>query len=506
LGQHSYILDVGYTAGFYAETAPHWMAFCASAAGHVPGAPPKRVFELGTGQGFGLALLAAANPGMQFDGCDFNPDHVAQAQRFITDADLRNISVCRMSFGEAARQTAAKDIDVALAHGILSWVAPDVQGDIVAWLKHRLCDDGLLYVSYNCAVGWAAIAPLRHLIIESKRHVAGGSQAQLAKALDWMQQLRRTNAPLFAANPAIAVHFDAMLARDPSYLAHEYLADAAAPLNFSQAAALLEGAGLGYAASANPIENFDALGMPAAALPLLAETSDAVMRETLRDFAVNRFFRRDLFSRNCRGSTQDEQRKALAGFRFILSVPRSRLRLDFHGPAGPVTGAADVYEPLADLLVDGADWQALAELPAFASAPPDRLLNCLVLLIDSRQVHAMPISHRIDVEPARRFNRMVIDAARRGVVYGHLACPVTGTGIAVSDFDLLALAAIADGTALDPQTLAERCFAIIAALGRRPLRDGAPIADHAEAIAFLVPSMQYIVEQNLPLWRRLRIG
>ena len=93
--------------------------------------------------------------------------------------------------------------------------------------------------------------------------------------------------------------------------------------------------------------------------------------------------------------------------------------------------------------------------------------------------------------------------ARRSVLPS--CCPVTGTGIAVSDFDLLALAAIADGGALDPQTLAERCFAIIAALGRRPLRDGTPIGDDVEAIAFLVPSMQYIVEQNLPLWRQLRI-
>jgi hypothetical protein len=36
---------------------------------------PKRILELGSGQGFGLSLLAAANPHIAFEGYDFNPEH-----------------------------------------------------------------------------------------------------------------------------------------------------------------------------------------------------------------------------------------------------------------------------------------------------------------------------------------------------------------------------------------------------------------------------------------------
>ena len=56
--------DVPYTAGFYREMAPSHVAFAALVGGSAPGAAvhPRRVLELGFGQGFGLALLAAANP------------------------------------------------------------------------------------------------------------------------------------------------------------------------------------------------------------------------------------------------------------------------------------------------------------------------------------------------------------------------------------------------------------------------------------------------------------
>ena len=86
-----YVADIGYTSGFYRETAPSHMAFAALTTGHAPGRAlaPKRVLELGFGQGFGLALLAAANPDVAFEGYDFNPEHVAHARRLIAGAGLR---------------------------------------------------------------------------------------------------------------------------------------------------------------------------------------------------------------------------------------------------------------------------------------------------------------------------------------------------------------------------------------------------------------------------------
>jgi hypothetical protein len=83
------------------------------------------------------------------------------------------------------------------------------------------------------------------------------------------------------------------------------------------------------------------------------------------------------------------------------------------------------------------------------------------------------------------------------------AAPVLGTGIPVSDFDLLGLAGIQDGVALDPAELAQHGLSIIKAQGRRPFQDGLAIEADTDAIDFLVEPMQCVIEQELPLWRQL---
>src|SRR5215218_6368244 len=101
-----YVADIGYTAGFYRETAPSHMAFAALMLGRSPGRAlqPKRVLELGFGQGFGIALLAAANPDVLFEGYDFNPEHVAHARRLAESARLGNLKVEETGFEDAAAQ------------------------------------------------------------------------------------------------------------------------------------------------------------------------------------------------------------------------------------------------------------------------------------------------------------------------------------------------------------------------------------------------------------------
>jgi hypothetical protein len=63
-----YVADIGYTAHFYRETVPSHRAFALS-IGRSPGRAfrAKRLLELGFGQGFGLTLLAAANPDLSFN-------------------------------------------------------------------------------------------------------------------------------------------------------------------------------------------------------------------------------------------------------------------------------------------------------------------------------------------------------------------------------------------------------------------------------------------------------
>lgn len=501
------IADIGYTAGFYPETAPNHMGFAALCAGRAPGLGlrPKRVLELGFGQGFGLALLAAANPDVAFEGCDIGDAHVAHARGLIAAAELANLTVSEMSFEAAASQGGANDVDVVVLHGVLSWISRADQAAVVSILERRLRPDGLVYVSYNCMPGWAPLAPIRRLMREVKRRNPGGTEQQLGLALDLVTKLWQSNAGYFAANPIAAHHVGAMLGMDRVYLAHEYLAEHADLPQFSDVAALLAPAGLAYAGSAALLDNFDHYAAAPAIVPLIGQVGDPVLRETVRDFSANRRFRRDLFARGSAVLSPDEHRRLLSGLSFAPAVPRHRMVFTIPGPLGELTLRPELHGAVMDVLErKNAGFDELLALPAFRDGGAALLLDGLALLVHSGHVLVL-VGHDVDVGPAQRFNRMIVERARQGRLYGHLAAPLARTGVPVDEFGLLALAAVFDGKAADPLAAARHGLSILAASGRRPLKDNRPIDDDGEAVAYLAGRMTPLLEEQMPVWRRLGV-
>jgi SAM-dependent methyltransferase len=503
-----YIADVAYTAGFYPETAPAHMAFAALCRRRSPGLAwrPRRLLELGFGQGFGLALLAAANPDIAFEGCDFNAEHVAHARGLIADAQLENIVVTKASFEEIAAHGGDSDVDVAILHGIVSWIDRAGQEAVREILRRRLRPDGIAYVSYNCMPGWAALAPIRHLMLEVKRRNPGGSEQQLGLGLDLLARLWQANAGYLAINPIAAHHVGAMLAMDRHYLAHEYLVEHADASQFSTVAELLAPADLSYAASADVLDSFDQYAVPQATLPVIGQIADPILRETVRDFAANRRFRRDLFARGVTELSPAAQHGLLSRLSFAPAAPRSRMIFKFLGPASELNLKPEFHGAVADLLATrNAGFDELLALPAFGDNGTDRLLDCLALLVYSGQVRVLVESERVDAAPAQRFNRLIVERARGGRFYEHLASPVARSGLPVSEAGLLALAVHFDGRDDDPATAAHHALSILKALGRRPLRDNKHVSDDDEAIALLRDRMQPIFEELFPLWRRLGV-
>jgi SAM-dependent methyltransferase len=498
--------EVPYTAGFYREMAPSHLAFAATVLGRAPGPAlrPRRMLELGFGQGFGLALLAAANPDVTFDGVDLDSGNVEQARRLIADARLANIELSQAGFEQAAARAGRRNCDVVAAHGVLSWVSRGAQDAILAIVRRRLRAGGLLYVSYNCLPGWAPVAPIRELALEVRRRTDGAGEQKLALALDLLAALRQRGAIYFTANPAAARHLDGMLGMDRGYLFHEYLGEHWNPLSFAEVASRLAAAGLSYAASATLTENVDQCAVPRDVLPLLSQVDDPVLREMLRDFGANKQFRRDVFARGAAALADGERRQALSRFSFTLVVPRQRVAFWFPGPLAVINGNPDLYGPIADRLAQGpASFGDLIALPTFGESGIAALTECLMLLVHSGQVLPVLPPTDVDTAPARRFNHMVVDQARAGRVFDNLASPVTRTGIPVTDFGLLSLMALFDGSGEDPPTAAEHGLAILKRLGRRPHKDRRPIEDDGAAVAFLAEHMTPVIEESIPLWRRL---
>jgi SAM-dependent methyltransferase len=501
-----YVADIGYTAGFYPETAPAHIAFAALCGGNSPGLAfrPRRILELGFGQGFGLALLAAANPDIAFEGCDFNAAHVAHAMGLIDAAGLRNLTVTNTSF-EQVVGLGEQDADVVILHGVLSWIDLASQQAVVSILKRRLRPDGLVYVSYNCMPGWAPLAPIRRLILQIKRRNPGGSARQLEIALDLLGKLSRSDAGYLAINPIASDHIRAMLDMDHAYLAHEYLADRAEVPDFSDIAAMLAPADLSYIGSATLLDNFEQYAVPDAVGPFLAQVDDPILQQMVRDFAANKKFRRDLYARGTSALPPERRWQFLSELRFALSVPRQRLTLKFLGPIGDLTLDPAFHVAVADLLTAKiASFHELLALPPFGRNRADLLVDCLALLIHSGQVLPLPREPCSDMSPAQRFNRFVAQCALSGDFFGHLASPVAKTGIFADELALLTLALWFENKLDDPSS-ARDVLALLIAAGKRPHRENEPIEDDSEAVALVAQRMQLVVAERFPLWRALGV-
>jgi hypothetical protein len=341
---------------------------------------------------------------------------------------------------------------------------------------------------------------------EVKRRNPGGTEQQLGLALDLVAKLWQSNAGYFAVNPIAAQHFGAMLGMDRVYLAHEYLAEHAEMPQFSAVAALLAPAGLAYGGSATLLDNFDRYAAAEGVVPLIGQIGDPILRETVRDFAANRRFRRDLFGRRNADPSPDERRRLLSELSFAPAVPRNRMVFTIPGPVGELMLKPELHGAVMDVLErKQAGFDELLALPAFRAGGADMLVDCLALLVHSGHVLALAGPHDGDRRPAQRFNRMVVERARAGRLYGYLASPLARTGVPVDEYGLLALAAVFDCKAADPIAAARHALSILAGSGRRPLRDNRPIDDDGEAIAYLAERMTPMLQEQMPVWRRLGV-
>jgi SAM-dependent methyltransferase len=96
-----YVADVSYDYSYFPELAPTSLAFNLLDGRCLPPSLEQFTYcELGCGQGFTTNLLAATHPQGQFWGMDFNPTHIAEAQRLATAANLSNIQFSDHSFAE----------------------------------------------------------------------------------------------------------------------------------------------------------------------------------------------------------------------------------------------------------------------------------------------------------------------------------------------------------------------------------------------------------------------
>jgi hypothetical protein len=214
-------------------------------------------------------------------------------------------------------------------------------------------------------------------------------------------------------------------------------------------ATTLTSAKLTYVCSANLIDHFDQVNLNEKQRKFLGDISNPIFRQTVRDLMVNQQFRRDYWIKGARPLSALARRELLEAQRVALVLPRSLVPMAITGARGDAKLNAEIYTPLLDLLADNRPKslkQLAMALPA-DKITPQQLLEALLVLIGGGAV--APVQDDAAIARARQscqqLNGFVASQSLATNDIQHWASPVTGSGIEISRFDQLFIAACAQG-------------------------------------------------------------
>jgi hypothetical protein len=503
-----YVADIGYTYGYYAELNPLRARLALLNAGY--SCPIfEDACELGFGQGLSVNLHAAASP-VAWVGTDFNPSQAAFAQE-LACASGSGARLFDEAFEELAQRQDLPEFDFIGLHGIWSWISDANRAVIVDFVRRRMKVGGVLYVSYNTMPGWAAFAPMRHLMTEHAQIIGAegtGIVGRIDGAIDFAERLLACNPTYARANPQVADRLKRLKGQNRQYLAHEYFNLDWHPMHFATMAGWLAPAKVQYAGSAHLAEHMDAVNLTAEQLTFLKNLPDPMFRESARDFMVNQQFRRDHWIKGARRLTPLEQREALRDYRVILAVPAADVPHKVQTNLGEATLNAQMSSAIIEALSDHQprSLRELEGLVAQKSVSFTQLREVVTMLVGSGQLQ--PVQAEVAVAArkphAQALNRHLLQKARSHGDIGNLASPLTGGGVPVGRFPQMFLDALAQG-GQGPQEWAAHAWKVLDAQGHRLMKEGQRVDDPAQNLAELQRQAQEFNDRQLPVLRALQV-
>jgi SAM-dependent methyltransferase len=273
------------------ETHPDRLAAVATLAGMAPAPVTRcRVLELGCGDGGNLIPMAYFLPGSSFAGVDLAAGAIGQGRELVRALKLRNIELREADLRDLDRNAGA--FDYILAHGLYSWIPPDVRDRLMALCAELLAPQGVAYLSYNTWPGRHERHILREVLLYHLRE-ARAPQQRLREARRLLRAIGTPAALEMAASP-------------DDLLFHDDLAPVSDPIWFRDFAAHAEAHGLQYLGDVGPGPR---------------SSGD----EQYDDFLRMRAFRQSLI---CRAGIALEQPAAALMPRFLFSIASPEMAQD----------------------------------------------------------------------------------------------------------------------------------------------------------------------------------
>lgn len=455
-----YVSDVPYTTSFSRESTPIWLAFACLFQGFRPPdlSRPFRYADLGCGNGLTTIIVAACSPQAQVWGFDFNPAHIESARRLAGHAGLTNVRFVETSFTDLAALPAAAlpAFDFMVSHGVLSWISPENRAHLTQVIGQRLSPGGLAYLSYNAAVGWAGVEAIGVLMRTLADLDGDRSDLAIPRILDFIDRLEAAGARYFDLQPVLKARLTNARRQDARYVAHEFLNDHCHPFCFPDTARAMADAKCAYIGSATLTDNMDSISIPPGILPILTETSDPLLRETLRDLASAHAFRRDVYRKGAAPMPVSERQARLSGLEFVWTGKSVDGRMTVPASAGPVMGSPKIFGPVIRALQGGRISLSDVNRLAFAlGGKPQEALTIITMLVAGGVAHpALPGTVTAPSRDAgRRINQAIGALNAAGDDVPCLAAPTIGSAIETNSLETLVVSSLLDGGSNDPEAL-----------------------------------------------------
>jgi ubiquinone/menaquinone biosynthesis C-methylase UbiE len=505
-----YVTEVAYMPGFYEYMAPTALHYVAGLNGATPPSiqQPFRYLELGCGLGQTFTTLAAANPAGQFVGVDVNPAHIDSADKDIKAGGLTNASAVLSDFASLSPDYG--EFDFIGVHGVLSWVTPAVQHQLLNAVDRHLKPGGLLLVSYNALPGWAQLSPIREMIRQYAAKTSGSPLEKIAGALKYLEYVSGRKSEYFAKNDAARQHVQHLFKSDRRYLVHEYLNEHWRAFYFHEVAALCRPYGFQFAGTLPAVTNHWAMCVAPELHDLFATAADRATIETHKDFCANFMFRWDIYSKNAL-RTPTAVDRVRAGTDLYFSLTELRVPYHVHLGCGAVEIKGPEYELLQLILTEKS--RTLPELIA-AAGLPEAQWPTLVQALDRGvatgfvSISAAPIPAKQPINAAttytfsHAYNRAAAHKSAFSGEHAAVASPLTRTGHILKEFDAGIVTALVEH---GPDNLPQAVARLMATKNRTLKQNGVPVTNPVAQNAIIQSACAEFFKKVLPELVQLNI-
>jgi hypothetical protein len=316
-------------------------------------------------------------------------------------------------------------------------------------------------------------------------------------------RLERAGAQFFRASPLAKDRLARLATQNPNYVAHEYYNANWALYYHADVARALAAAKLRFVGSSVLLANFEQFTLKPEMAKLVAELKDRTLAETVKDFAYNQVFRKDVFTRGAPQASSTELDGTLGGTRFALARPRARCVFKSATPAGEVTLEAEAYAPALDALARAPmTFDEMSQAPETAKLDRNRLRQAVFGMAALGNVQpALPAAgEEARRAAASRFNKAILSRPASGPADTALASPVVGSGVLVNFIDRIFLA----GPGVQEAAI-RHAETVMAGRGLKLAKGGKVVEGESKVRAALAERARLYFGEFLPYYRQLGV-